>query len=165
MSARACLATRPRSPIVYLAARTLACRSGAAAIEFALFMIAFAFIILPIGNYGLGVYRQAQVRYAAQAGASYAILHGFVASGITSAITSATSYSSITASPAPTQFYGCPSATGITTMPSATSTCSSGFNAGTYVKSTARATYQAVFAGVWQPSSSVFTSQAVVRIK
>lgn len=128
-------------------------------------MSAFAIVILPIGNYGLGIYRQMQVRYAAQAGASSAILHGFVASDIATAVTSATSYAAIAASPAPTTFYGCPSATGITAMPTSSSVCTSGAGAGTYAQANARATFQSVFPGVWQPSSSVFTSQAVVRIK
>src|SRR5262249_40727167 len=53
---------------------------------------------------GLGMYRNMQVQHAAQAGAQYAISHGYDSTAISSAVTQATTYAAISASPAPNQF-------------------------------------------------------------
>jgi Flp pilus assembly protein TadG len=108
------------------------------------------------------------VTYAASAGAEYAVAHGFSASAITTAATSAAPVSGISASPAPSEYYGCATATGVTvstngaTCPSGTST---GGTAGQYVSVTTTMPFTALFsaAGISYPSSLAAT--AVVRIQ
>src|SRR6185312_14924915 len=81
--------------------------SGVAAIEFAVLGAVLCMMVVAVGDLGLGFYSNMQVQNSAQAGAQYAAVHGFNASSISSAVTSATSVSGITASPAPTQFCAC----------------------------------------------------------
>src|SRR5207248_8021169 len=68
---------------------------ASAAIEFA--VVAPLLIVLMIASVdlGMGFYRKMQVQSAAQAGAVYAMLHGFSSSSVTSAVTSATTLSGL----------------------------------------------------------------------
>jgi hypothetical protein len=113
---------------------------------------------------GLGIYRKMQVQNAAQAGAEYAATHGFAASGIVSAVQAATAFSGITASPEPTQFCGCASATGVTSA-TCGSACSGGSIAGTYVSVSSLATYTTLLSYPLLPSSFSLTAQATVRLQ
>jgi Flp pilus assembly protein TadG len=141
---------------------------GVVAIEFA--VIALLLVVMTIGavDFGMGFYRRMQVDNAAQAGAQYAIMHGFDGSKISTGVTGATTFTGIAASPAPRQFCGCPSATGVTEQaasPPCTSSCSDGSTSGTYVNASAQGTYDTILRyPALIPNSFTFTAQSTVRI-
>ena len=139
-------------------------RRGAAAAEFALIVPLLAAMVVLTVDLGMGVYSKMQVENAAQAGAQYAIIHGFDSSSISSAVTNATSNSGINSSPAPSQFCGCASATGITAT-SCGALCSTGNAPGTYVTVSAQGTYSTLMNYSIVPSSYTFNAQSTVRLK
>jgi hypothetical protein len=111
------------------------------------------------------------VTYAACAGAEDAVAkvtNGFNADAIESAAKSAAPVGNMSGSPAPSEFYGCATATGVTPStqgaicPSSTST---GGIAGEYVSVTATMPFTAMFnaAGISYPST--LTATALVRIQ
>lgn len=120
-------------------------------------------------------------RNAARAGAEYATYLGsFNETGIVAAVTNATSLSGsiepntsqgATPSPAPTQFCGCPSASGVTATADVPPACGSilcaggGFD-GTYVTVSALAQYQPIFPyhGIVPVGGFTLTAQTTVRI-
>jgi len=128
---------------------------GAALVEFTLFAPMLMLLILGLTDFGVYIYRMTQVEVAAQAGAQYAIQRGaFNAAGIASAVTNTACPSgscggfgaTISASPAPFQFCGCPSNSGVTKI--AAGACTGGLIcpadgsvAGTYVTVQTQATY------------------------
>jgi Flp pilus assembly protein TadG len=148
--------------------------AGVAAIELALVSPLLATGVLGAGELGISILRETQVQFAAQAGIDYAIAHGAsptnpanatYISNISNAITKATTYTSITATPAPSQFCGCASTTGVT-VATCGSTCSpSGFTAGTYVTSSAQALFSPIIPNPWQKSTVTLAAQATVRIQ
>ena len=140
------------------------CVGGATAVEFAIIAPVLVLMAICTIDAGIGFYRYLQVESAAGAGARYAAVNGFSASTITNAITNATSYTGITASPAPSTFCGCPSTSGISTV-SCGSTCTGGFTAGTYVTAGAQATYTPIMSYPLMPSSFTFSSQSTLRIQ
>lgn len=113
---------------------------------------------------GFGFYRSMQVQNAAQAGAAYAITHGFDATAIGTAISSATTFSSIQASPQPIRFCGCAASSGITTA-TCGSPCADGSQAGTYITVSAQAAYTTILAYPMLPDSYTLASQSTVRIQ
>jgi Flp pilus assembly protein TadG len=139
-------------------------RDGVAAVEFSI--VAPLLIAMLIGtiDYGTGFYRKMQVQNAAHAGAEYALLNGFDSSAITNAVLNATNFSGVSSSPAPVQFCGCPSMSGVTSTDCG-STCSSGSTPGTYVTISAQGSYETLFHYPMVPNSFNFTSQTTVRIK
>ncbi|MGH6793682.1 MAG: TadE/TadG family type IV pilus assembly protein [Methylocella sp.] len=139
-------------------------RAGVAAIELALVAPILALGVLGAGELGITILRQTQVRFAAQAGVDYARTNGFNASGITNAIVNSTNYAAITATPAPSQFCGCASATGV--LPAQCgSPCSSGYTAGHYVTASAQAQFHPVIPNQWQTNTVTLATQATVRIQ
>ncbi len=136
---------------------------GAVAVELAIIGPALVLMMVSTVDLGMGIYRKMQVQNAAQAGAEYAIGHGFTAS-ISNAVTNATTFSGLTASPAPVQFCGCPSSSGVTNV-TCNSTCPSGAVAGPYVTVSAEGTYNTILSYPSIPDSFSFTSQATVRIQ
>jgi len=137
---------------------------GAAAIEFGLMIPLLALIVVSVTDIGLGVYRKMQVENAAQAGAQYAMVHGFDQTAISNAVTNATNSTSISAAPNPSQFCGCPSTTGVGTA-SCGSTCSTGSVAGSYATVSAQATYSTLLNYQLVPSSYTFTAQSTARLQ
>lgn len=139
--------------------------SGMAAVEFAFLVPILLMLTVCTVDLGLAFYSDMRVENAAQAGSEYATVHGYNAASISSAITSATGLSGLTASPAPTEFCGCPSAgSGVTTV-TCGSTCSDGTYAGTYVTSTATATYTTLIHYPMLPSHFTFVDAATARIQ
>lgn len=139
------------------------CRATAAA-EFALIVpLLVATVVLTV-DLGMGVFSKMQVEDAAQAGAQYAIIHGFDSGLISSAVTNATNNTGISSSPTPSQFCGCPSATGITATP-CSAVCSSGNAPGTYVTVFAQGTYSTLVNYSIVPSNYTFNAQSTVRLK
>jgi Flp pilus assembly protein TadG len=109
---------------------------GSAAIEFGL--LAPLLVIFAVGTLDIGTaaYRAMQVQAAAEAGAFYVSESGFDAAGITSAVTSAiNSNPRITATPAPSVFRACPTASGLIEQAcTSTCTCADGSAPGQYAR-------------------------------
>ena len=138
-------------------------RDGSAAMEFSIAAPVLAIIFIPLIDIGMGVYQQMQVQDAAQAGAQFAMAHGWNSSAIQSAVTSATGLS-VSASPAPSKSCGCPD--GSSVSPAACgSTCPGGRTAGTYVTVGAQATYVPLLPYPTMGSSVTLSAQATARIQ
>ena len=138
--------------------------AGTAAIEFAFVSLFIIALMLPAADLGVAIYRSVQVQNSAQAGAQYAMLRGFSANGISGAVTAATRYSGVSASPAPIQFCGCPTTTGLSNVP-CNSTCPSGLTAGTYVTASAQSTHDTIFRYPTIPAQFPLAAKSTVRIK
>ena len=114
-------------------------RSGAAAIEFALLFPVLAVLLAGIIDFSRLISHRMQVQAAAQAGADYAILHGWNQLGVSRTI-AATSPIGITADPAPRLISACLS--GVNLVETLTPTCPSGLYTGKYVFASARAQFR-----------------------
>lgn len=142
--------------------------AGVAAIELAMVSPLLVMGVLGAGEVGITIFRATQVQFAAQAGGRYALAHGFNATLVSNAVVNATTYTAITATPAPTQFCGCPAATGVTVVsgtPPCSATCSGGITAGTYVTASSQAQFSPIVPNPWQPSTVTMAAQATVRIQ
>src|ERR1700686_1697630 len=84
---------------------------GNAAIEFALAAPILIGLLVPVADLGIAMSQQLQVQQAAQAGAQYALLHGYNNSAISNAVTAATNLPGVSAAPTPSQSCGCPTGT------------------------------------------------------
>lgn len=131
--------------------------------EFALALPLLLILIVGTAEIGFAVYEAMQVNNAVEAGALYAAKNGFDATGISNAVVNATSTPGITASPAPTQFCGCPSSAGVVTA-TCGATCSSGGTAGTYVRVSAAYTHQTILNYPTFGLPTTITAQSVVRL-
>jgi Flp pilus assembly protein TadG len=138
--------------------------AGAAAVEFAVAAPVLVAALFPMIDLGVGLHMQMQVQQAADAGAQYALINGFNASSIQSAVTGSTSLSSLAATPAPTKTYLCQDGTTLTSS-TAGATCANGAKAGTYITVSAQASYTPIFTGMALGSSYTMTAQAVVRME
>lgn len=139
-------------------------RAGNAAIEFSLALPLLATLLVGTVDYGLAIVEQMQVQHAAQSGAQSAMLHGFDANAITTAVTSATAQTGISAVPAPSQSCGCPDGGTITTI-TCGSACPDGDTAGTYVSVSAQAVYTTLMPYPGIPPSFTLTARSVVRVQ
>ena len=137
---------------------------GLSGIEFAIIAPVLILSFIATADFGLAIYAKMQVENAAQAGTEYAAKNGWTSSSVTSAVTSATSLSGLSATPAPSEFCGCPSTSGVTTATCNTN-CASGAVAGTYVSASAQATYSTIISYPGIPTSYTFNSTSTVRIK
>ena len=138
--------------------------AGVSAVEFAIIAPVFVLATICTIDLGAGFYRKMQVQNAAQVGAQFAALHGFDSNNIENAITSATAFAGIAASPAPTQFCGCASDSGIGVIDCA-SKCPSGLSPGSYVTASAQATYNTILPYPLLPSSYTFNAQSILRVQ
>ena len=138
-------------------------RRGTAAMEFGLAIPFLLILLVGTVEIGFATYEAMQVYNSAEAGALYAAKNGFDATAISGAVVSATSLSGITASPAPAQFCGCPSASGVVTA-TCGATCSSGGTAGTYVRVSAAYTHTTILSYPTFGLPTTLTAQSVVRI-
>ena len=142
-------------------------KSGTAAIEFGLFIPVLLTLLTGTVELGFLMYEAMQVNNAVEAGALYAAANGFNAASITSAVTNAsvlpTGLNALTATPAPTQFCGCPTAAGVTNLgsPPCSATACSGSPAGTYVQVNASLTHTIIIPNPWVPTT--LTAIAVIR--
>jgi Flp pilus assembly protein TadG len=135
---------------------------GTAAIEFAIITSVVLMMMICVVDIGMGFYRKMQVQNAAQTGAEYAMLHGYNATSIASAVTAATTFTGISASPTPTQYCGCASNSGITSI-TCSSTCADGSQPATYVSVSAQGTYNTILTYPLIPSTFTLTAQSTVR--
>jgi len=160
----------PASPanIVRRSVRRLAflvrAERGNAAIEFALATPILLGLLVPVADLGIAFSQQIQVQQAAQAGAQYALLHGWNSSAISNAVTAATNLPGISAAPAPTESCGCPTGTTISAATCA-STCANGETAGTYVFVNAQSAYTPVLPYSVLGSGVTLTAKATVRVQ
>ena len=137
---------------------------GTAAIEFGLVGTMLSLLLLGLIDFGMGYWEQMQVGNAARAGGQYAIFNGWSSAGITTAVTSATSLSAISATPAPAQSCGCPSASAGITAATCGSSCTGGGTAGTYVTVKAQASYSTIFPFPGIANPLTLTASMTVRI-
>jgi Flp pilus assembly protein TadG len=141
---------------------------GTSAVEFALVLPILVGMLVPTADLGLGFYAQMRVQNAAQAGAQYAIVHGWnngaSVAAIENAVTSATALASIQASPVPTQACGCASGTSIAPI-DCSSTCPSGATPGSYVTVKAQAPYTPLIPYPLIGNSITLTAQSTVRVQ
>ena len=146
------------------AAALLRAPEGNAVMEFGLVAPMLGAILVPLVDVGIGFYQSMQVQDAAQAGAQYAMAHGWNSSAIQNAVTNATALSTVNASPQPTRSCGCP---GGTTVVSAAcgSTCADGKPAGTYVTVSAQAVYKTLVPYPALGSSVTLSAQSTARIQ
>lgn len=141
---------------------------GNPAVEFGLLAPILMLVALGVLDFGRAYWDQTQVAAAAQAGASYAVDSGFSASAIANAITSG-GPAAIQASPAPTEFCGCPNSTqGVTTAsgtpPSCVVPCSGGATPGTYVTVNAQLSFTSIFPWPGLARPTPLASSTTVRI-
>ncbi|HZT51102.1 MAG TPA: TadE/TadG family type IV pilus assembly protein [Stellaceae bacterium] len=144
--------------------RVLRNRRGTAALEFGLLVPVLSTMVVGITDLSLGFAHKMAVQDAAEAGAQYAVLHGWSSSAVSSAITSATRLSGITASPAPSESCGCPSGTTITAA-TCGSTCASGRTASTYVTANAQYSYRMILSYPGLSNPVTLSASATVRIQ
>lgn len=142
---------------------------GVAIVDFALVAPFLLLTLVSVTDLGRGIYAQIRVAYAAEAGAEYAARNGFDATGISNAVSGATSFAAIQANPAPTQYCGCAQNGGSSVMiaqASCGSTCpNSGLPAGIYVQVNSQAAWTRIFAYPSFPRNAVTTAQSTVRIQ
>lgn len=136
---------------------------GSAAIEFA-FMTPFLVLLL-VGTVEIGTaaYQGMQAQNAAEAGAVYASKHGLDIAGISNAVVNATGAAGITATPAPSQFCGCPSTSGVAGL-SCSSSCPDGSAPGYYLRVSAQLSRQPILSIDGLALPATLSGEAVVRI-
>jgi Flp pilus assembly protein TadG len=144
--------------------RLLRSRSGVAAIEFAFLGPMLALSAIVAADIGIGFYSNMQVQNSAQAGAEYAVAHGFDATAMSNAVTSTTPGSGISASPTPSTFCGCPNRDTVASV-TCGATCTDGTPAGTYAKVTATKTYSTLIPYPLLPASYIQTAVSTVRLQ
>ncbi len=136
---------------------------GTAAIEFALAAPLFVILLLGVVDVGFAAYQAMQVQDAAEAGALYAAINGWNPTGIEAAVVNATGASGMTA-PAPTEFCGCPSTTGVTTV-ACTATCAGGAKPGVYVQINAALPHTNILSYPGLPLPATLTGQSTIRLQ
>jgi hypothetical protein len=145
--------------------------SGTAAIEFGLFIPTLLILLTGTVELGFLMYEGMQVNNAVEAGMLYVAANPtFNSAAISTAVTNAsllpTGLNTLTATPAPTQFCGCPTAAGITNLgaPPCSATPCSGSPAGTYVQINAALTHTIIIPA---PTSwgmpTTLTATAIIR--
>jgi Flp pilus assembly protein TadG len=147
-----------------LLSRLVRTSSGNAAIEAALLVPVLVFMVVGIADFGMAVYRKMQVQHAAQAGAEYAIIHGFNSAAVTAAVTGATAFTGVSVTPAPAQSCGCASETLITAAVCGT-TCPAGGTAGVYVTVSSQGSYTTLLPYPGFPTNLTFNASSIVRIQ
>ena len=138
--------------------------AGNVAVEFAFLLPILAYSFVGAVDLGFGIYREMQVKQAAQVGAEYAVVNGFNEDAIAKAITNATSYSGVAADPAPTSFCGCVSNNAIVGA-ACGSYCSDGNMAGTYATVHASRRYSTLFRYPYIPDNFNMSAKATVRLQ
>lgn len=140
-------------------------QEGVSAIEFAMVGGSLAMLLLGVLDFGIGYWDRIQVQDAAQAGAEYAVRSGYDSTSIQAAVTNATKLSAVQASPAPSQFCGCPNISSGVTAATCSSTCAAdGSTAGTYVTVNAQVSYRTLFAWPGLANPMTLASSVTVRI-
>ena len=137
--------------------------SGSAAIEFGISLPLLALLFVVVAEIGFTAYQSLQVQNAVEAGLVYAVKNGNDSSGISKAVVNSSGLVGITAMPAPTQFCGCPSASGIG-VTSCSATCAGAHSSGQYLQINAALTRQSIFPGSGLPLPATLTAKSIVRL-
>jgi Flp pilus assembly protein TadG len=137
--------------------------TGAAAIELAIVAPMLAIVLVGVAELGFAIRERMQVQEAAAAGALYAAQHGWNSAAISSAVTANDSEGGVTATPAPTEFCGCPSASGIAAA-TCGATCPDSILARTYVTVGASTNRVTIFPGSL-PLPTVLTASVTTRVQ
>jgi len=145
-------------------AALLRAREGNAAMEFGLVAPVLGAVLVPVIDLGIGFYQRMQVQDAAQAGAQYAMTHGWNSTAIRNAVTGATTLSALNASPAPALSCGCPGEASVVSA-SCGSVCADGQPAGTYVTVSAQAVYTTLVPYPAIGSSVTLSATSTARIQ
>jgi Flp pilus assembly protein TadG len=145
-----------------LARKFLRDTSGAVAVEMAILIPLFSTMMLGISDFGMAMYQKMEVNNAVQAGTAYAMFHrtetfATMQGNITVAMSAATGLAGVTAT-LPTEFTGCPTASGIV----AGSTSCAGVPAGVYVTVSATYSYSPILP--WPGFAASTTVSQTVRI-
>ncbi len=142
---------------------------GTASVELALLSPLLLIMVTGLVEVGVAVIEATQVQVAAQAGALYAAKYGTGdLSKISAAITNATSTAGITASPSPTVYCGCASASGVTSQGANCATvCADGKLPGTYVSVSATISHTGLLSSPYLSLSlpASFVGTSVIRIQ
>jgi Flp pilus assembly protein TadG len=144
--------------------------SGTAAVEFALLCPFMLILLTGVAEIGIAGYQAMQVQAAVEAGALYAANNGattFSATNVVAAVTNATGTAGLTATPAPTAFCGCPTATGIVSQTTnCTSVCAgSGLSPGHYVTVNAAIPHQTLMPFLNLPIPATLTATSTIRVQ
>ena len=137
--------------------------SGSAAIEFGISLPLLALLFVVVAEIGFTAYQSLQVQNAVEAGLVYAVKNGNDSNGISKAVVNSSALAGITAMPAPTQFCGCPSASGIG-VTSCSTTCAGGNSSGQYLQINAALKRQSIFPGSGLPLPATLTAKSIVRL-
>lgn len=138
-------------------------QGGTAALEFALTVPFLVLFLMAVVELGFAMHETMQVYNSVEAGALYASRNGFDSAGISAAVVNASGTSGLTASPAPTQFCGCPQATGVATV-TCGSTCTGGTAPGQYIKINAALPHTSILPVFALPLPATLTAQTIVRM-
>jgi hypothetical protein len=144
--------------------------SGTAAIEFALFAPFLLILIGGVTEIGFAMYEAMQVNAAVEAGLLYAAANGWDAASISDAVTGSSQLPklyTLTATPAPTEFCGCPNETGsvenVGSPPCSTAACAEQTAAGTYVQVNATLNHLVILPPTWGIPANI-TATATIRV-
>jgi TadE-like protein len=137
---------------------------GVAGVEFAIIAPTLILMLVGTADIGLGIYRKMQVQNAAQFGTQYAVVHGYDSTTIANAVMNATSFPGLIVTPAPYQFCGCATTSGIESE-DCSSPCPDGSSPGVYTSVSTQGTYTTMLPYPRIPNSYTFTTQATVRIQ
>lgn len=137
--------------------------AGSAAIEFGLCAPLLLILFTGVVEIGRAMYGAMQVQSAVEAGMVYAAKNGWNATGIAAAVVNSTGSKTITATPAPTQFCACPSATGLLTT-SCGVNCAGGTAPGQYIQINATLPRQTILPFPALPLPSTFTAKSILRL-
>lgn len=139
-------------------------RNGSAAIEFAIISPFLLVVLIGVVELGFAGYDAMQVEDSVEAGALYAVLHSSDSAGIATAVTSATGETSITATPAPVSFCGCPGASGISAV-ACTATCAGGSAPGHYITVSASMPRVVIMSQTISSLPTTLTAHSTVRVQ
>jgi len=135
--------------------------AGTAAVEFGLFLPLFVILLVGLVEIGFAMFGSMQVYSAVEAGALYAAKNGWNAAGISSAVANSTNVSGVAASPAPSQFCGCPALAGVTVTTCGT-TCAGGGAVGQYIRINATLTRTTILTSAFGLPATL-TAQSIIR--
>jgi Flp pilus assembly protein TadG len=133
---------------------------GTAAVEFALVSTLLIFLFTAATDIALAIWAGQQVGNAARAGSEYAAINtaanGYNSSAISTAATSATTRSGVTATSS--NYCGNASASGVTQTCILPCSCTVGGTTGTYVSVTASSSYAPILPALW---GTILTNNAL----
>jgi Flp pilus assembly protein TadG len=135
---------------------------GVTVVEFAIIAPLMVLFCVGIADLGMGIYTETQVNNAAQYGTEYALLNGFDANAISTAVKNSSSLSNLSVSP--TQTCGCPSSMGMVNT-SCNATCSDGSKAGSFALVSVTNRYTTLIPYPGLPSSFQLTAQSTARLQ